>query len=370
MSAHQYFIGLMSGTSMDAIDAVLVQFETGQPQVLAHYTQPWNDSLRTRLRSLSKPGDNEIERLGVLDGEVANAFVSATKQLLKQSSTSPESVVAIGSHGQTIRHRPEASIPFTLQIGDPNRIAELTGITVVADFRRRDMAAGGEGAPLVPAFHRALFQQPGESLAILNIGGIANLTLLSANTDQPVSGFDTGPGNTLLDAWCHRHLQQPMDENGDWATRGTIDQSLLTDLLDDPYFKRPPPKSTGPEYFSLEWLEKHLESHPGISAVCCQATLLTLTVETVAMELDRGEGYQRLLVCGGGVHNRKLMTELRCRLPEIAVESTLNYGLDPDLVEATAFAWLAKRTLQDLPGNLPAVTGAERSVVLGGIYPA
>ncbi|MCP4993333.1 MAG: anhydro-N-acetylmuramic acid kinase [Gammaproteobacteria bacterium] len=360
----------MSGTSMDGIDAVLVRFETDQPQVLAHYTQPWSDSLQTQLRALSQPGDNEIERLGILDGEVANAFSSATKQLLKQSSTSPESVVAIGSHGQTIRHRPEAFIPFTLQIGDPNRIAELTGITVVADFRRRDMAAGGEGAPLVPAFHQALFQQPSESRAILNIGGIANLTLLPANTGQPVSGFDTGPGNTLLDAWCRRHLQQPMDKNGDWAASGTTDQSLLTDLLDDPYFKRPPPKSTGPEYFSLEWLEKHLESHPGISADCCQATLLTLTVETIAMELERGEECQRLLVCGGGIHNRKLMTELRHRLPEIAVESSLNYGLDPDLVEATAFAWLAKRTLQDLPGNLPAVTGAERPVVLGGIYPA
>ncbi len=365
------YIGLMSGTSMDGIDAVLMRLtDTGQ-EMLASHEHPWPEELRKELRAIASPGNNEIERMGILDIQVADHFAKAAWELLKQANILPKQVTAIGSHGQTIRHHPEGPAPFTLQIGDPNRIAEATGITVVADFRRRDMAAGGEGAPLAPAYHAALFRQEGETRVILNLGGIANVTILPEESDTAATGFDTGPSNTLLDAWAREHLNRPFDAAGAWAKSGHVADDLLAAMLEDPYFYKPAPKSTGPEHFHLGWLRQLLARHPVAQLEDVQATLTALTVESIARAIEaEAPDCRRLIACGGGIHNEDLMQRLEARLPRMTIETSAVHGIDPDHVEAAAFAWLARQTLENRPGNLPGVTGATHPVILGGIYPA
>lgn len=359
----------MSGTSADAVDAALVEFDSNQPKVLAASTSPLSAPLRSRILSLYESGSDEIDRLGTLDRELAQNFAAAALQLLQDTGRSPRDVTAIGSHGQTVRHRPRpaSGMPFTLQIGDPNLLAELTGITTVADFRRRDMAAGGQGAPLAPGFHRAVFARPGGNRALVNIGGIANITWLPAT--GPVTGYDTGPGNGLMDAWIAHSHQRPFDKGGAWAAQGIVDPALLAQLLAHPYFHLPPPKSTGREEFHWRWLEAVLANHPALPPADVQATLLELTAQSISRAVLAQAADAELHVCGGGAHNTHLMARLQALLPRGRVATTEELGIPPDYVEAVAFAWLAMRTINRLSGNLPEVTGAQREVVLGGIYP-
>ena len=368
----ELYIGLMSGTSMDAIDAVLADFAAdAAPAVLTHVRCPIPPAMREPLLALcASEGANELENMARLDVRLGRLFAETALTLLRQAAMEPAAIRAIGSHGQTVRHSPSGSEPYTVQIGDPNVIAEITGITTVADFRRRDVAAGGQGAPLVPAFHQAVFQSRDEDRVVLNIGGMANITLLPRALDQPVSGFDTGPGNVLLDTWAARHLGQPLDEGGRWAAGGAVHTPLLERLLDDPYFKLVPPKSTGREYFNLTWLTSALGGiEPPPTPQDVQATLCVLTAASIARAIGRYAPHtRRVLACGGGVHNVTLMEHLARRLDPCSLETTSSYGLEPQWVEATAFAWLAKQTLELKAGNLPSVTGARRRVVLGGIY--
>jgi anhydro-N-acetylmuramic acid kinase len=357
---------------MDAVDAVLAEVSADGVQVLATHVTPLPPPLVSRLRTLAQPGgfvggtQDPIDELGELDHWSGEVFAAAALRLLASAGLEPAAIRAIGSHGQTLRHRPRAARPFTLQIGDPNLIAARTGIPVVADFRRRDMALGGQGAPLLPAFHAAVFSDVTERRAVLNLGGIANLTLLVPG--QRVTGFDTGPANGLMDAWIRRHRQQPFDEDGAWAASGAICVPLLEALLEHPFLSLPPPKSTGPEDFSVSWLDERLAGVGPLAPAAVQATLCEFTAATIADALEAVTP-ERLMVCGGGVHNRHLLQRLAARLPATAIDSSAAHGLDPDHVEATAFAWLAARTLAGEAGNLPAVTGATRSAVLGAIYP-
>lgn len=366
------FVGLMSGTSIDGVDAALAEFpEQGTPRLLATHAVRMPPGLRARILQLTRAGGNEIDLLGELDVEIGRLFAGAALALLGTADVSPHEITAIGSHGQTVRHRPLAAHPFTLQLGDPNTIAELTGITTVADFRRRDIAAGGHGAPLVPAFHESIFRDAREDRVVLNLGGMGNVTLLPADRNAIVRGFDTGPANVLLDLWHERHQGAPLDRDGTWGRGGQIDEQLLSRLLADPYFRQPPPKSTGREHFDAQWLSQHVEScSHDISPRDVQATLVELTARSVAEALANwGLTSGALYTCGGGTHNRFLCERLGSLLPRMRVQSTAALGVDPDHVEAMAFAWLARRTLQSLPGNLPAVTGARHPVILGGIYP-
>lgn len=364
------YIGLMSGTSIDGIDAALVDFGPPRPSLVGHCYQPWPQSLRDELKRLSHPGEDEIERLGNADIAVANHFAEAVSKLLHQTGMDASRIRAIGSHGQTIRHRPGAKHPFTLQIGDPSQLAEKTGITVVADFRRRDMAAGGEGAPLAPAFHAAFLRSSAEYRVILNLGGIANITLLPADPRARVTGFDTGPANTLMDAWIRASLQRPFDAQGAWAAQGQVIPELLQRLLNNDYFKRQPPKSTGPELFNIEWLKQHLGNRSTYQPEDIQATLCALSSGSIIQAIGQyAPDCERVICCGGGTRNLLLMQQLRQGLG-ISVDTTAEHDLDPDQIEAMAFAWLAKQTLKGLPGNLPDVTGARHPVILGGIYPA
>lgn len=365
------YIGLMSGTSADGIDAALVwihgQGDAASIRLLHALTHPWPAALRAQLLAIGQGGEPaSLDAFGRLDAEVGACFAEAAQALLQASGTDPSRIAAIGSHGQTVRHRPYAQPAFTLQIGDPSRIAERTGIATVADFRRRDVAAGGHGAPLLPALHHALLHASDEDRAVLNLGGIANVTLLPAT--GPVRGFDTGPANALLDAWGELHTGQRYDAEGAFAASGNVDTDLLQRLLGDPWFAAPPPKSTGREHFHLDWLHARLRGTEPAADV--QATLLQLTARTVAEALQATQpGTRRVLVCGGGVHNPVLLQALQSALPAARVESTAAHGLDPDHVEAMGFAWLARQTLLGLPGNLPAVTGAAGPRVLGAIYP-
>ena len=364
----ELFIGLMSGTSLDGMDAALVDFSDQRPRLLHALTQPHPPALRQRLAALCRPGEDEIERLGEADGELAQLAAAAVKRLLATCGVAAADVRAIGSHGQTIRHRP--ALGFTLQIGDPARIAQLTGITTVADFRRRDMAAGGQGAPLVPAFHAAVFRHPDHDRVVLNLGGMANITHLPAAADGPVSGFDTGPGNILLDLWMQRHQASLYDRDGAWAAGGKVLDDLLERFLADAYFRQPPPKSTGREHFNESWIEGQI-GHREYSPQDVQATLCELTARSITDAITRHAAKAaEVLVCGGGAHNRHLMLRLGSLLAPIAVRDTASAGLAADWVEAGAFAWLARETLAGRPGNLPTVTGAREAVVLGGIYPA
>ncbi len=364
------FIGLMSGTSMDGIDAALVDFaDDGRPQLRGSYSHPWPADLRSRLQQLASGAPSELQALGRADSAAGEVFALAVQGLLEHTGTPAADISAIGSHGQTLHHGPDGADGFTLQIGDPNRIAERTGITTVADLRRRDIAAGGQGAPLVSAFHHACLASPVECRAVLNIGGIANLTLLPGGTSAP-RGFDTGPGNCLLDGWIQRQRNLPFDAAGSWAAEGRTLDTLLHQLLADPYFQALPPKTTGTQYFSPAWLTTRLEAWVDAPTADIQATLAALTVTSISDALQRHQpDTQRLLVCGGGRHNDVLMQGLAEALPDTAVEGTDAMGIDPDNMEAMAFAWLAMRTLRGEPGNLPSVTGARRPVVLGAIYP-
>lgn len=367
----EIYIGLMSGTSMDAIDGVLVDFSHGV-RLLASHSEPIPEPLRRTIAALCVPGNDEIEQMGRLDAELGRRFADTALSVLAAGGLDATQVRAIGSHGQTIRHRPQATPPFTLQIADPNIIAEHCGIAVVADFRRRDMAAGGEGAPLVPAFHAGVFGGGGRHRIILNLGGIANITVLPAGQPGAVRGHDTGPANILMDAWCLAHQGQPYDANGEWAGSGKVQPELLSRLLAWPYFHRPPPKSTGREEFSLEWLRGQINAlGQPFAAVDVQSTLLELTAYSIADGIrDTGLGTGELLLCGGGAFNGRLRHRLQELLPTWELRSTDDFGLAPTWVEATAFAWLARQTLEGLPGNLPAVTGAAGPRVLGSIYPA
>ena len=367
------YIGLMSGTSLDGIDTVLVSFnQEDQPSVIHTQCLPLTSSLQDEIKLLVNPAENELNRLTSLDVQLATYFADAIIQLLEGSNINKEQVVAIGSHGQTIRHLPNAKHPSTLQIGDPNIIAELTGITTVADFRRRDMAAGGQGAPLVPAFHEKLFRHKNKNRLILNLGGIANITIIPAEKSIPVTGFDTGPANTLMNYWIQQKQNKTFDEAGQWAASGRVNEDFLQRLLNDDYFQLTPPKSTGTEYFNAAWLATRLASFPALAPEDIQASLALFTAKTIGDAINeyamKIAEVNEIIICGGGVHNEFLLQQLRQELPGIEINSSAKYGLDPDYIEAIAFAWLAKQTLEHKPGNLPEVTGAKRAVVLGGIY--
>jgi len=359
------YIGLMSGTSMDGIDAALVDFSAGRTQILATHSHKYPAALHRQLEAALKLKAPLNTDLSAIDAAVGETFAAAANKLLTQFNISPEEVTAIGSHGQTIRHEPDAPEPYSLQTGNPDIIAQHTGIDVVADFRRADIEAGGQGAPLVPAFHQAVFADDTEDRVIVNIGGIANITILASGSATPVSGFDTGPGNTLMDYWAQTHRQTSMDNNGDWAAAGQVDTALLERMLADVYFQAAPPKSTGREYFNPDWLLQYTaDSDASTNAI--QTTLCELTARTVATAIQTHAcDAKRLLVCGGGVHNTQLMKRLANNLPGMAVESTDAVGINPDWVEAAAFAWLAKQCIEGRPGNVPAVTGASRAVSLG-----
>lgn len=363
-----HYIGLMSGTSVDAVDAVLVTVSgNDRPVLLASYSHPMPPATRGEIQALMQPGANEIERLGELDMALGELFAEAANAVIRQAGVERQIIRAIGSHGQTLRHRPRAQHPFTVQIGNPSVIAERTGITTVGDFRARDIAASGQGAPLVPAFHQRMFQSPGSNRVIVNIGGIANVTYLPATPSAPVSGFDTGPGNTLLDQWIRRHQNELYDRDGAWAASGRVQKYLLAQLMADGYFAKAPPKSTGREHFNLAWLE---QQHAGkLAPEDIQATFAELTAASIAQSLKfLPEKIGEIYICGGGNHNRHLLARLRALLPGIPVATTEILGLDPDWVEAAAFAWLAHQTLAGHAGNLPSVTGARHPVLLGGIY--
>jgi anhydro-N-acetylmuramic acid kinase len=361
-----FYLGLMSGTSMDAIDAALVDFETAPPRILATSATPYDPGLKRRITALmDSPERVSLDEIGQVDVEVAEAFAAAATALLRASGTSPNEVSAIGSHGQTLRHRIDLPTPFTWQIGDPSTLAEITGTTVVADFRRRDVAAGGQGAPLVPVFHDQAFRSPLEDRVIVNIGGIANLTVLVRGS--PVLGFDTGPGNRLLDAWIHASLGLEFDRAGDWARTGSTDPDLLARLLEEPYLLLDAPKSTGRELFNLRWLEQKLRG-TRIAPADVQATLLDYTAHTIAAEVRRYAPKASVYVCGGGSHNPRLLESLAQQLRSARVSTTADLGLDPDYVEAIAFAWFARRTLSGANSSVAGVTGARGPRILGGIY--
>ncbi len=363
------YIGLMSGTSMDGIDAALVRFGESGVDILQTLQQDYPDELRQRLIvSRSNTRLRSCDDVPDLHHDVGTCFRDAARALLALAEIDPAEIVAIGSHGQTLRHEPESARPFSLQIGDANLIAEGTGITTIADFRRADIELGGQGAPLAPAFHEWLFRSKDRTRVVLNIGGIANITVLHSDNHE-TTGFDTGPGNTLLDAWASRHLRTPYDENGAWSASGTVVGELLSRLSNDAYFAAAAPKSTGFEYFNLDWLDDANVSQYGPADV--QATLCQLTADSIEEAIGHAApDAEEVLVCGGGVHNRDLMRRLQITLPGARVESTAIAGLDPDWVEAAAFAWLAMRTTHGQPGNLPSVTGASRVTVLGVVHSA
>ena len=360
------YVGVMSGTSLDGIDCALI--EAGeQTQLLATHYEPMPLQLRQQLLDLCSPGADELARAAVAENEWARLAARAISRLLQQQNLLPDAIRAVGSHGQTVRHEPQRG--FTIQIGNPALLAEITGISVVGDFRRRDVAAGGQGAPLVPAFHQTLFASTERTRAVLNIGGFSNLTLLQPG--QAVRGFDCGPGNVLMDAWIDRHLGLPFDRNGDWAATGAVVPELATSLLEDGFFATTGPKSTGRELFNLNWLDAKLACFPTLLAEDVQATLLELTAYSLCEALKASQPEtQDLLVCGGGAHNETLLDRIQALLPQCFVSSTAAQGVDPDWVEAMAFGWLAHCCLEGVPANRPEVTGAKGLRVLGAIYPA
>lgn len=367
----EIYIGLMSGTSMDAVDAAAVDLGGANPRLLATVSHPYPPALRNRLVELCNGTSQELAHYAQLDAELGRLFGETALAVISREIISAREIVAIGSHGQTIRHYPANEPPSSLQIADPNIIASMTGITTVADFRRRDMSVGGQGAPLVPAFHAVLFRQRGKTRVVLNLGGIANITILPGDRRLPVTGFDTGPGNTLMDRWTARHLRQPMDREGKWAASGEVDERLIERLLGDAYFSQQPPKSIGTDYFSLTWLDRFLRRRKTrITRKNVQTTLCELTAVTVADAIRReAPDASEILACGGGVHNLALMFRLQVLLGDLPLRSTEDFGVPPDWIEAMAFAWLAQQTLAGKPGNVPSVTGAAKPVILGGIYP-
>jgi anhydro-N-acetylmuramic acid kinase len=363
-----YFIGLMSGTSVDAIDAALVDITDNQLSLIAYDQYPIPSPVQTAIRTLSST--TPIANVSELDAILGELFAEAVNTIIVKGSLKPADITATGSHGQTILHLPQATYPRTLQIGDPNIIAVKTGITTVADFRRSDIAAGGQGAPLASAFHAWRFRSNNLNRIVLNLGGMANITVLPADITQPVSGFDTGPGNALMDDWTQRHLHRDYDHNGEWATSGTCDNELLNLMLDETFFHMPSPKSTGRDDFNLDWLEqKRMSLNKLLPPEDVQATLLELTARTISdAVLNSAPSTQEILLCGGGTHNLALVQRLRQLLLNQRIVSTEQHGIHPDAVEAVTFAWLAKYRLDNSPANIPAVTGASRPVVLGAVY--
>lgn len=367
------FAGLMSGTSLDGIDGVLVRFDGAGRllQVLAHAFTEFSPALRAELLALNSAGDNELHRAALAANALAQAYASVVQTLIQQAALDAAAIDAIGAHGQTVRHRPGEfdATGYTVQLNNPALLAELTGIDVVADFRSRDVAAGGQGAPLVPLFHQDVFSQPGETVGVLNIGGMANLSLLHVSGE--VTGWDCGPGNALMDYWCQRHTGRPWDEAGHWASSGQIHGALLQALLAEPFFRLSPPKSTGRDLFNPAWLLSRIATFADISPADVQATLMELTALSCAHDLRAHGGLacKTLIVCGGGALNTGLMQRLQASLPGVEVASSSVYGLPPLQVEATAFAWLARKAIRRETGNRPSVTGARSPRVLGAIYP-
>jgi anhydro-N-acetylmuramic acid kinase len=371
------YIGLMSGTSMDGVDAVLVDFSPSKPEVLGSLCYPMPDLLKQNLKQMIDPDwQGSLYEIGVIDQQLGKLFADAVQQLLTDSHIAAQQINAVGSHGQTVWHQPTGEHPFTLQFGDPTHIAEQCKITTVADFRRMDMAASGQGAPLVPAFHQQVLSHASKNRVIVNIGGIANLTVLPAQNRQhkyPITGYDTGPGNGLMDAWIQKHRNSTYDKNGNWGRNGQInDEMLLRCLRDEPYYSLMFPKSTGKEYFNLtaiETLYPHLHS---LKPIDVQATLTELTASTIGQEIlllsSSFESLDEIYICGGGSHNQFLMERLQSYLPHISIQSTSTLGINPDWVEAIAFAWLAKQTIQGKSGNLPSATGAKGERILGAIH--
>lgn len=371
------YIGLMSGTSADGVDGVLCQFNRGC-RVIAHHAKGFDAALRAQLLDLNQPGADELRRSAEAAHRLTLHYAAVVRQLLKAAGASASDVRAIGAHGQTVRHQPpgagarsstrQPAPAYSLQINNPALLAELCGVDVVADFRNADIAAGGEGAPLVPAFHQAVFASERATQVVVNIGGIANLTVLAPR--QPVIGFDCGPGNALIDTWCETHTGHAFDRGGRWAAQGRIDGRLLSRMLKEPFLHRPPPKSTGRDLFNLNWLQRHL---PGQELAPCdvQATLTEFTALSIAKAIRaHASDAQRLYVCGGGAFNRHLMTRLQAQLEPIRISSPQERGMMPEQIEAAAFAWLAMRRVRGLPGNLTSVTGATGERVLGAWYAA
>lgn len=362
------FIGVMSGTSLDGIDVVLAVINESIVAQQASLTYPIPIAIKEEILAICQGQPLTLSQLGQLDTRLGRLFSDAVRALMRQENLQASEIVAIGCHGQTVWHEPMGDAPNTLQIGDNNQIAAHIGITVVGDFRRRDMALGGQGAPLVPAFHHALLAHPVERRMVLNVGGIANLSLLAPGL--PVRGYDTGPGNMLMDAWIWRQCGKPYDKDAHWASGGKVLLPLLQDMLSDPWFALPAPKSTGREYFNYGWLQRHLARYPGVSAQDVQTTLTELTAVTISEQVMLSGGCERLLVCGGGARNPLLMARLAALLPGTEVSTTDAAGISGDDMEALAFAWLAWRTISGLPGNLPSVTGAAEASILGAIFPA
>jgi anhydro-N-acetylmuramic acid kinase len=354
----------MSGTSLDGIDAVLVDLSQPNPRLIAKHYLPFGDALKNDLLALHLPGHNELHHAQLAGNQLAHLYAQSISPLLKQTGIPAEQITAIGCHGQTIRHCPEHG--YTLQIGNAALLVELTGITVVNDFRSRDIAAGGQGAPLVPAFHDKVLRHPAIHRVIVNIGGISNLTNLAPDT--ATSGFDCGPGNLLMNAWCMQHLGKDYDDNGTWAASGKVLPALLNQMLEEPFFALPPPKSSGRDLFNIAWLRN--KPNGSEKAEDVQATLLELTCRTIAQAiLEYCIGATEILLCGGGAHNQALHNRLIVMLPGCTVQTTDTLGVDGDFLEAIAFAWLAQQTLHGQPANLPLVTGARHPCILGAIYP-
>lgn len=364
------YIGIMSGTSLDGVDLALVDFDCSPAKIVASDFTPMPENLRQKLTALLHSGETRLQHLGEIDHQLGLLYADAVNRFLATQSLSAQQIQAIGCHGQTIWHSPNSTFPFTMQIGDMNLVAAKTDITTIGDFRRKDMAMGGQGAPLVPAFHQAILADHQHFTVVLNIGGISNISVLSPN--QPLIGYDVGAGNTLMDSWIEQHQGQRYDKNGDWARSGNVNTSLLADLLDEPFFQQSAPKSTGRELFNLAWLAKKLEKHTALLPQDAQRTLLEFTAVSIANELHSFHTQPlpcRLLVCGGGAHNALLMERLRALLPSWQVSTTTEFGLHVDFVEAAAFAWLAYQRMHNLPSNAPTVTGAKSAVSLGVIYP-
>ncbi len=364
----RYLIGLMSGTSTDGADGVLASFHGNErPQIISFASRPMPPGLRQNLLDLNQAGSNELERAAIASCELADLYTDVVRDLLQQANLAASQVEAIGAHGQTVRHRPE--LGFTLQLNAPARLAENTGIAVVADFRSRDVAAGGQGAPLVPAFHEAMFAGD-HTVTALNLGGIANVSILRPGHD--VIGFDTGPANVLLDLWCLTHTGKPYDEDGAWSAGGNIHPLLLQTLLEhEPWLQLPPPKSTGRDLFNQQWLQARLEGFASISPQDVQATLRAFTAQTVAQAIQaHAADCQTLIVCGGGTGNRALLRELASRLPGVQLSTSDAYGIPSQSMEALAFAWLAHAFLTGHKAGTPSVTGARHKTILGCLYPA
>jgi len=374
------FIGLMSGTSLDGVDGVAVSFSDNGVRILADASMAFPADFKAELLALNTPGANELHRGALAGNAIAEAYalvVASLKGQLAAQGIAPTHVRAIGAHGQTVRHQPRlataagTTVGYTLQLINPSLLAERTGIDVVADLRNRDVAAGGQGAPLVPAFHQHVFGQAGNTVSVLNVGGIANLSVLPGDSHQPMLGFDCGPGNVLLDAWCQKHTGAVFDADGRWAAGGRCQPELLRLLLDEPFFALTPPKSTGRDLFNSDWLQHKLTSMPDLRAQDVQATLTELTASSCATAINCYASKSEVVIfCGGGAFNHYLLQRLQALLSHVTVQSSEAYGLPPLQVEAAAFAWLARQTIERRPGNLPSVTGAAGPRILGAIYPA